>query len=143
MKIYTLPNGSTIQIGQPFSIGDVDYSSDFLAKAMNADLHHAGITVSESDPPQPPLEETKAALIGRLNEDAEGVRLRYITPGAGMAMTYAEKKDQAVAVIAMGEDAANALTNSGAAEFPTPASSRPSVATGMTGATATRTQPSA
>lgn len=67
----------------------------------------------------------KAGLSRRVDDDAERERLRYITPGAGMAMTYQEKKDQAVAVIAMGEAAANALPNNGAQEFPTLSASVP------------------
>jgi hypothetical protein len=42
-----------------------------------------------------------------------------------MALTYQEKKDQAVAVIQMGEAAANALADHGAAEFPTLSASVP------------------
>jgi hypothetical protein len=72
-----------------------------------------------------PIEEIKAELTRRLDEAAETVRLKYITPGAGMAMTYQEKKDQAVAVIAMGDAAANALASHGAAEFPTLSASVP------------------
>jgi hypothetical protein len=60
-----------------------------------------------------------------VDADAETARLRYITAGAGMAMTYAEKKDQALAVLQMGEAAANALANNGAAEFPTLSASVP------------------
>ena len=56
------------------------------------------------------LARRKAALIKRVEDDAEAVRLRYITPGSGMAMTYGEKRDQAAAVHAIGETAANALT---------------------------------
>lgn len=69
--------------------------------------------------------EIKTTLEARVDAEAEGVRLRYITPGAGMAMTYQEKKDQALAVLQIGEAAANALANHGAAEFPTLSASVP------------------
>jgi len=72
-----------------------------------------------------PLTIHKSELRKKVDDDAERERLRYITPGAGMAMTYQEKKDQAVAVIAMGETAANALASNGAAEFPTLSASVP------------------
>lgn len=72
-----------------------------------------------------PLTIHKSELRKKVDDDAERERLRYITPGAGMAMTYQEKKDQAVAVIAMGEAAANALPNNGAQEFPTLSASVP------------------
>lgn len=66
----------------------------------------------------------KSELSRRVDDDAERVRLRYLTPGAGMAMTYAEKRDQANAVHGMGKDAANALTEAERiAQFPTLAAS--------------------
>jgi len=73
----------------------------------------------------PSLATAQASLMARVDADAETARLRYITAGAGMAMTYAEKKDQALAVLQMGEAAANALANNGAAEFPTLSASVP------------------
>jgi len=75
-------------------------------------------------PEAPPLASVKARLVSRVEMDAEGVRLRYITPGSGMAMTYGEKRDQAAAVHAIGETAANALTADQAREaYPTLAAS--------------------
>lgn len=66
----------------------------------------------------------KSYWLAKIDEDAERVRLRYLTPGAGMAMTYAEKRDQANAVHAMGQAAANALTEAERiAQFPTLAAS--------------------
>lgn len=44
-----------------------------------------------------------------LDEAAENVRLRYVTPGAAMAQVYREKLEQAEEVMASGEEAANAL----------------------------------
>lgn len=64
------------------------------------------------------LADVKADLCRRVEEHAEAARQRYITPGAGMAMTYAEKKEQAMAVLDLGSDDANALQNNGAAEYP-------------------------
>lgn len=60
--------------------------------------------------PEPSLSDLKAQLSKQVDTDAEAVRQKYITPGDGMAMTYQEKHAQARAVIAMGETAANALT---------------------------------
>ena len=71
-----------------------------------------------------PLAEIKAELVGKLDADAESVRLKYVTPGAAMAMTYQEKHAQARAVIALGETAANALTEAERDDqFPTLAAS--------------------
>lgn len=50
--------------------------------------------------PQLPLAETKAQLKRAIDDAAELERLKYITPGAGQAMTYAEKATQARACLA-------------------------------------------
>ena len=71
-----------------------------------------------------PLDEIKDALKLRVDDDAERIRMRHLTPGAGMAMTYAEKRDQANAVHSIGEASANALTEAERiAQFPTLAAS--------------------
>lgn len=70
------------------------------------------------------LATVKAELKVKIDVDAETSRLKYITPGAGQAMTYREKFDQAEAVDAMGEQAANALTEQErVAQFPVLAAS--------------------
>lgn len=54
-----------------------------------------------------------------VDADAERVRLRYVTAGTGQAMTYQEKAAQALAVLDLGEEAANALTEAErVAQFP-------------------------
>lgn len=71
-----------------------------------------------------PLQPLKRDLAARVDDDAERVRLIYLTPGAGMAMTYAEKRDQANAVHGLGQAAANALNEAERiAQFPTLAAS--------------------
>lgn len=57
-----------------------------------------------------PLDQVKTQYAAKIDADAEAVRSKYVTPGAGMAMTYQEKHAQARAVDAMGQTAANALT---------------------------------
>lgn len=70
------------------------------------------------------LDTVKAELLALVDADAERIRMRHLTPGAGMAMTYAEKRDQANAVHELGEAAANALTEAERiAQFPTLAAS--------------------
>jgi hypothetical protein len=70
------------------------------------------------------LDAWKADYARRVDADAEACRLQFITPGAGMTMTYAEKFAQAQAVDAMGADAANALSIADReAQFPTLAAS--------------------
>jgi len=71
------------------------------------------------------LDAVRAELAALVDADAEQVRTRYLTPGVGQALTYLEKRDQSLAVLQMGEEAANALANNGAAEFPTLSASVP------------------
>lgn len=88
------------------------------------DAWNAKKAAAEAPPPEPPLAELIATLRKRVDDDAERIRLRYITPGAGMAMTYQEKFTQAQAVQEMGEAAANALTQAQReVQFPTLAAS--------------------
>lgn len=67
----------------------------------------------------------KSELQKLVDEGAERQRLRYITGGATKAMEYLEAKDQAVAVLQMGEASANALANHGVSEFPVLSASVP------------------
>lgn len=61
-----------------------------------------------------------ARLKARIDMDAEAVRIKFISPGAGMSMTYQEKNAQAQAVFTLGETAADALTEAERlAQFPT------------------------
>ena len=70
------------------------------------------------------LGELKTHLGSRIDADAEAIRLRYVTPGAGMAMTYREKLEQAENVLASGQDAADALSGEDArSAYPTLAAS--------------------
>lgn len=78
------------------------------------------------------LEPTRNAFLARLDADAENIRLRYITTGAGMSLVYQEKFAQAQAVSAMGKEAANALSKEDReAQFPTLAASVGTEAAGM------------
>lgn len=70
------------------------------------------------------LSATKQKLISQVDFDAELVRLKHITPGDGMAMTYREKFEQAELVNEIGETAANALSEAERiAAYPTLAAS--------------------
>jgi hypothetical protein len=57
------------------------------------------------------LDQAKARAVDRIEAKAEQKRLEYITPGAGMALTYIEKRDQAEQVIRMGEEEANRMSD--------------------------------
>lgn len=70
------------------------------------------------------LPELKLALGRMIDEAAEVDRLRSMTAGNGMVMTYQEKLSQARAVLALGEAAAVALsTDEAIASYPTLAAS--------------------
>lgn len=70
------------------------------------------------------LESVKKTMSRRVDDDAEQVRNRYLTPGAGMALTYQEKFAQAQAVMNLGRETANALSElDREAQFPTLAAS--------------------
>ena len=56
-------------------------------------------------PPPPSLEEMKASAKASIDSQAEARRLRHITPGAGQAMVYLEKRREAEAALAALEGA--------------------------------------
>ena len=71
-----------------------------------------------------PLDDLKASLKQMVDADAEEIRLKYITPGVGMSITYREKLEQAEEVIAQGQAAIDALDSAQAiAAYPTLAAS--------------------
>lgn len=56
------------------------------------------------------LQGVKRRAFEAIDDDAERVRLRYITRGVGQSMTYREKLEQAEEVVAAGQAAADAMT---------------------------------
>jgi len=58
------------------------------------------VSVAGWDAQPDPLVSLKDRLKRAIDEEAERQRLRWITPGAGQAMTYARKVEQAKAVLA-------------------------------------------
>ncbi len=102
------------------SIGNANDKStwrvDFSDAATDQQKAQAAAIVDGFDPMAP----VKTEYNKKIDADAEAVRLRYITSGAGMAMTYQEKFAQAQAVSTMGEQAANAMTQADRElQFPT------------------------
>ena len=68
----------------------------------------------------PLLADEKTRLKLAVDEDAERIRLKYITPGDGMMMTYREKLEQAEHANAQGQAAIDAMTTvEGEAAYPT------------------------
>lgn len=66
------------------------------------------------DAPQITIEH----ILAFLEMAADAQRARHITPGSTMGAVYAEKAAEAIAVDAMGRDAANALPGNGSDMFP-------------------------
>ena len=60
----------------------------------------------------------KDVYLARTQQAAESARAAHVTLGAGQSLVYQEKAAEAVAVLGMGEVAANALPDHGSAEFP-------------------------
>ncbi len=56
------------------------------------------------------LATVQAEFASRVDDAAEIIRLKYITAGSGMSMTYQEKRDQAEEIQAQGQPAIDALT---------------------------------
>ena len=104
--------------GVPFSIVDAGTLPDRSTRSRWRWSNGTVVIAAE------PLDQIKIALKKKVDADAERTRLQWITPGDGMALTYKEKHEQAQAVEAMGEAAANALSQvDREARFPTLAAS--------------------
>lgn len=79
-------------------------------KQLWSDAELDQIGLERKAQPGPSLELIKSQFLQRIDGDAEAVRLKYITPGAGMMMTYREKLEQAEQAIGQGQTAIDALT---------------------------------
>lgn len=82
----------------------IDYTPDATAEQRAA----AQTVINTFDV----LTVEKKEIAAEVDTEAERRRLKVITPGSGMALTYQEKLAQARSVADMGRDAANALTES-------------------------------
>ena len=130
---YVLPDGRRVAPDGSFKLlnaalnDTIQYPAGWLKSATQAERDARGITWEADPAPQDPaidLAVLKATLRKQVDTDAERIRLKYITDGSGMAMTYQEKHAQALAVVALGEVPANALTaEQRTASYPTLAAS--------------------
>ena len=87
---------------------------DFADHASEAQRAAAASALAQIDV----LSLHKDRLVKQIDADAETVRMKYLTPGHGMAQVYKEKQEQAAAVLAMAAEEANALPDHGAQQFP-------------------------
>lgn len=83
--------------------GDIVVTAADPANPVFADLLASGVRIA-------PFPGWRRAYLDKIEAEAEQARLRHITPGSGKAMTYQEKHAQARAVVALGESAANSLS---------------------------------
>lgn len=93
--VYTDVSESTIAISMGDSVVHIgsDYPSDHpLVAALQAWQIDGGVIRAYAPPG---LEQIKTHLKAQVDAAAERERARYITPGAGQAMTYQAKADEA------------------------------------------------
>lgn len=96
---YRASDGARVEIDHlgPVPAGLTDQPPPPHSARAAVSFDDGGWTVSE------PLAALKADLKAAIDVEAERQRLRYITPGAGQAMTYARKVEQARAAQADAE----------------------------------------
>lgn len=102
---YRLPNGRIVTEDMSFEVGDVIFPRGAIKFCSPQELADMEITWVDPEPEPAPvidLEWLKGELSKSIDSQAEEIRLRFITPGAGMAMTYQEKLAQARAFQANG-----------------------------------------
>ena len=97
---YLLPDGRYVYDGQAFYLSDVAYPGNWLSLASAEDRAAKGIseapeTVTET------LEQLTTRLLYQVDVEAEAERRKYITDGAGQALTYREKAAEAARFVAM------------------------------------------
>ncbi|WFS01580.1 hypothetical protein [Rhizobium tumorigenes] len=78
------------------------YEDLFHGQGLGMQIVAGANGVPELLDPRPPitLENVKFDLKSSVDSAAEAARLRYITPGAGQAMTYSQKADEAARFLA-------------------------------------------
>jgi hypothetical protein len=72
MKVFTLPDGSTVSATDQFQIGDQKYPPSWLLMAPAEDIAAVGMTVQTVDDlPPPPVTAVSSLFFRRLFTDAE------------------------------------------------------------------------
>lgn len=101
MKVFTLPDGTTVQPTDQFQIGDQKYPAGWLASAAPSDLAAAGITVTAvADPVLPPQPIVISSLAFR----------ELFTPAEKVAITTAGFQSAAIRVFMDDESAAGTVS---------------------------------
>lgn len=130
MPTYNLPDGQKVsgraRVQCYFAHHDdvLTIPKNTLGRMSPERLTQLGITVTPDPPkpaPLPPdINVEKPKHKDMVDADAERIRLKYITPGDGMMMTYREKLEQAEHANSQGQAAIDALTTEeGQTTYPT------------------------
>lgn len=112
---YVLPDARRVAPDRAFELNGNQYPRNWLKLSSPERREALGITWEADPAPQapvdPPLADVKAQLSKQVDAEAEVVRLKYITPGSGQAMTYSEKLAEARLILISQQtaDAANAM----------------------------------
>ena len=100
---FRLPDGRLVSHEVAVDLPDEFLPPYTLHRFTPEDLALRGITKEELPPdPEPAIDlpRVRRDLKDAIDRDAEAMRARFITSGAGMAMTYQEKLAQARAALA-------------------------------------------
>lgn len=100
---FRLPDGRLVSHEIAVTLPDEFLPPYSLHRFTAEDLAARGITVEEIEPDPEPAFDVDGArrdMKSAVDREAEEIRSRFITSGAGMAMTYQEKLAQARAYIA-------------------------------------------
>ena len=117
-----LLNGERLTVGKTIVVDGIKHPYQILSAWSEAELNSIGIT--KSPPPEIPVDEYRAAMKKQVDHQAEEIRLKYITAGSGMAITYREKLEQAEQALSQGQAAIDALSSEEeVAAYPTLAAS--------------------
>jgi hypothetical protein len=101
MKVFTLPNGSTVDATDQFQIGDQRYPAGWLLRAPDGDVAAAGITVQiVADPVLPPQPIVISSLAFR----------QLFTSAERLAITTAGFSNATIRVFMDDESSAGAVT---------------------------------
>lgn len=92
--VYLLSNGQVLRTGTCLD-QDFERQADPAKGEAVIEAAHEVITVAEVN-----IAPIKEHLAAQIDAEAEAFRLRFITPGAGQAITYLRKEQEAAAYLA-------------------------------------------
>ncbi len=102
--------GSPLIPDGAIEVSDEDYAALFAGQSIGQVIvpGEGGYPVLFDPRPVVTLDSVKVELKSQIDAGAERERLKYITPGAGQAMTYSQKADEAARFLANGNTGSSA-----------------------------------